>query len=291
MATLHSESAGVTEPTLYVVATPIGNLRDITLRALDTLKSVDAIAAEDTRVSRRLLDHFGIRAQLIAAHEHNEREAAQRLLALLSQGKSVALISDAGTPAVSDPGTLTVAQIRSAGFRVVPIPGPSAITAAICAAGLDSASFCFHGFLPSRKTDRRKELTELNRRRELQVFFEAPHRVVESVADVAAIFGGDRRLCIARELTKMFEQFHVCQLSEAVAWLKQSDKHGRGEFVLLVEGCSARALDESDSQRVLGILLAAVPLKQAVGLAAQITGMKRNALYEKALELRKDGAQ
>ena len=290
---MHSESAGVTEPTLYVVATPIGNLRDITLRALDTLKSVDAIAAEDTRVSRKLLDHFGINAQLIAAHEHNEREASRRLLALLAQGKSVALISDAGTPVISDPGALTVAQVRSAGFRVVPVPGASAITTAIAAAGLNSASFCFHGFLPSRQSDRRKELAELKGRRELQVFFEAPHRMVESVTDMAAILGGDRQVCIARELTKMFEQFHVCQLNEAVAWLQQSDKHGRGEFVLLVEGCSARAstVDESDSQRVLGILLQAMPLKQAVGLAAQITGMKKNALYEKALELRKESAQ
>ncbi len=276
-----------------MVATPIGNLRDITLRAIDILKSVDAIAAEDTRVSRKLLDHFGISAKLIAAHEHNERAAAQRLLALLGQGKSVALISDAGTPVVSDPGALTVAQVRSAGFRVVPIPGASAVTAAIAAAGLNSATFCFHGFLPSRKSDRRKQLAGLQGGRELQVFFEAPHRVVESVTDMAAILGGDRRLCIARELTKLFEQFHVCRLDEAAAWLQQSDKHGRGEFVLLLEGCNARArtVDESDSPRVLGILLQSMPLKQAVGLAAQITGVKKNTLYEKALELRKESAE
>jgi len=279
----------MTEPTLYVVATPIGNLRDISLRALDTLKSVDTIAAEDTRVSRKLLDHFGISAKLIAAHEHNEREAAQRLLALLEQGKSVALISDAGTPAVSDPGALMVERVRAAGFRVVPIPGASAITAAIAAAGLQAGPFCFHGFLPARTSARRKALMRLKERSELQVFFEAPHRVIDSVADMARIFGGERRLCIARELTKMFEQFQVCRLGEAVAWFEQSDKHGLGEFVLLVEGCAERADsdDEADSRRVLDILLQALPLKQAVGLAAQITRKSKNALYEKALEWKK----
>ncbi len=279
------------EPTLYVVATPIGNLRDITLRALDTLKSVDAIAAEDTRVSRKLLAHFGIQVDLISAHEHNEREAAQRLVALLSQGKSVALISDAGTPAISDPGAIIVAQARAAGFRVVSIPGASAITTAIAAAGLQSGSFCFHGFLPARKGDREKKLADLKAQRELQVFYEAPHRIVECVASIAAVFGGDRRIGIARELTKLFEQVHVCRLDEAVAWLEQNENHRRGEFVLLVEGGpEADAQGESDPQRVLGILLEELPLKQAVGLAAEITGIKKNALYEKALKLKKDGS-
>jgi 16S rRNA (cytidine1402-2'-O)-methyltransferase len=288
---LHSESTEVAEPTLYVVATPIGNLRDITLRALDTLKSVDAIAAEDTRVSRKLLAHFGIQVDLISAHEHNEREAAQRLVALLSQGKSVALISDAGTPAISDPGTIIVAQARAAGFRVVSIPGASAITTAIAAAGLRSGSFCFHGFLPARKGEREKKLAELKAQRELQVFYEAPHRIVECVASIATVFGGDRRIGIARELTKLFEQVHVCPLDEAVAWLEQNENHRRGEFVLLVEGCPEADLQgQSDPQRVLGILLEELPLKQAVGLAAEITGTKKNALYEKALKLKKDSS-
>lgn len=289
---MHSESTEVAEPTLYVVATPIGNLRDITLRALDTLKSVDAIAAEDTRVSRKLLVHFGIQADLISAHEHNEREAAQRLVALLSQGKSVALISDAGTPAISDPGAIAVAQVRAAGFRVVSIPGASAITAAIAAAGLQSASFCFHGFLPARKGEREKMLSALKAQRELQVFYEAPHRIVECIASIAAVFGGDRRIGIARELTKLFEQVHVCRLDEAVVWLEQSENHRRGEFVLLVEGCpeAAGAQGEADPQRVLEILLNELPLKQAVGLAAEITGTKKNALYEKALKLKREGS-
>jgi len=284
---LHSESTEVAEPTLYVVATPIGNLRDITLRALDTLKSVDAIAAEDTRVSRKLLAHFGIQTDLISAHEHNERDAAQKLVALLSQGKSVALISYAGTPAISDPGAIVVAQVREAGFRVVPIPGPSAITAAIAAAGLLSASFCFHGFLPARKGEREKMLGALKGHSGLQVFYEAPHRIVECMASMAAVFGGDRRIGIARELTKLFEQMHVCRLDEALAWLEQSENHRRGEFVVLVEGVvDAGPQDENGPQRVLEILLRELPLKQAVGLAAEITGTKKNALYEKALELK-----
>ena len=285
---MHSESTEVAEPTLYVVATPIGNLRDITLRALDTLKSVDAIAAEDTRVSRKLLVHFGIQANLISTHEHNERDAAKRLVALLSQGKSVALISDAGTPAISDPGAISVAEVRAAGFRVVSVPGPCAITTAIAATGLQCASFCFQGFLPVRKGEREKMLAALKARCELQVFYEAPHRIVESIGSIATVFGGDRRIGIARELTKLFEQVHVCRLEEAVDWLEQSENHRRGEFVLLVEGCPgvAAAPGESDSQRVLEILLQELPLKQAVGLAAEITGAKRNALYERALKLK-----
>ena len=278
------------EPALYVVATPIGNLRDITLRALDTLKSVDTIAAEDTRVSRKLLAHFGIQAGLISAHEHNEREAAQKLVALLAQGKSVALISDAGTPAISDPGSVVVAHVRAAGFRVVPIPGASAITAAIAAAGLQSESFCFHGFLPARKGEREKVLAALKGDPGLQVFYEAPHRIAECVASIVAVFGGERRIGIARELTKLFEQVHVCRLDEAMAWLEQNENHVRGEFVLLVEGDAGPAPDQdAGAQRVLEILLQELPLKQAVGLAAEITGMKKNALYEKALELKKEG--
>ena len=287
---MHSERTEVAESVLYVVATPIGNLRDITLRALDTLKSVNAIAAEDTRVSRKLLAHYGIQTDLIAAHEHNEREAAQKLVTLLSQGKSVALISDAGTPAISDPGALVVAQVRAAGFRVVSIPGASAVTTAIAAVGLHSESFCFHGFLPVRKGEREKMLTALKGQPGLQVFYEAPHRIVECIASITAVFEGDRRIGIARELTKLFEQVHVCRLDEALAWLDQNENHRRGEFVLLVEGCAdAGEQDDSGPQQVLEILLQDLPLKQAVALAAEITGIKKNALYEKALKLKNEG--
>ena len=287
---MHSERTEVAESVLYVVATPIGNLRDITLRALDTLKSVNAIAAEDTRVSRKLLAHYGIQTDLIAAHKHNEREAAQKLVTLLSQGKSVALISDAGTPAISDPGAIVVSHVRAAGFRVVSIPGASAVTTAIAAAGLHSESFCFHGFLPVRKGEREKMLTALKAQPGLQVFYEAPHRIVECIASITAVFEGDRRIGIARELTKLFEQVHVCRLDEALAWLDQNENHRRGEFVLLVEGCAdAGEQDDSGPQQVLEILLQDLPLKQAVALAAEITGIKKNALYEKALKLKNEG--
>jgi 16S rRNA (cytidine1402-2'-O)-methyltransferase len=281
---LHSEVIGLTEPILYVVATPIGNLRDITLRALDVLKSVDVVAAEDTRVTQKLLGHHGIHTSLLALHQHNEREAAQRLLELLSRGKSVALVSDAGTPGISDPGAVAVAQVRAAGYRVVPVPGASAALAAISAAGMPDAGFCFYGFLPARKGEREKTLEQLKRQAGLLVFYEAPHRIEDCVQSMITVLGGERRLVIARELTKLFEQIHVCKLSEAPDWLGESEDHRRGEFVLLLEGCTEPATeDANDAQRVLGILLDELPLKQAVKLAVQITGEKKNALYQKAL--------
>lgn len=272
-----------------MVATPIGNLGDITLRALEVLKAVDAVAAEDTRVTQKLLNHHGIRTQLLALHEHNERKAAEQLIALLAKGHSVALVSDAGTPSISDPGDVAVARVREAGYRVVPIPGASALLAAIAASGIRALPLSFHGFLPSRKTEREKFLQELKSRPGLQAFYEAPHRIVESVESIASMLGGGRRIVIARELTKMFEQIRVCNLSEAAAWLLEDDDHRRGEFVLLVEGQEeADGGRQDDSLRVLEILLGELPLKQAVKLAAAITGAKKNALYDKALELKTD---
>jgi len=286
---LHSEDTKLTEPTLYVVATPIGNLRDMTLRALDVLKSVDSIAAEDTRVTRKLLGHHGIHVKLFALHEHNERDAARRLIAALSEGKSVALVSDAGTPGISDPGSVAVAQVREAGFRVVPIPGPNAAIAAIAASGMQAAKFCFHGFLPARKGDRENALAGLSRQTGLLVFYEAPHRIVEAVESMVAAFGGERRIGIAREVTKLFEQVHVCRLAEASDWLQRDEDRRRGEFVLLVEGCTKDAAQlEDDSPRVLELLLDVLPLKRAVKLAAEITGARKNALYQRALELKKE---
>jgi len=284
-----TERVGLAEPTLYVVATPIGNLGDITLRALEVLKAVNAVAAEDTRVTQKLLSHHGIRTQLLALHEHNERKAAEQLAGLLAKGHSVALVSDAGTPSISDPGSVAVARVREAGYRVVPIPGASAVLAAIAASGLEALPLNFHGFLPSRKGEREKLLQALRSRSGLQAFYEAPHRVVESVESIASILGGDRNIVIARELTKMFEQIHMCKLSDAADWLRESDDHRRGEFVLLVEGLEpgVDAADD-DSGRVLAILLRDLPLKQAVKLAAEITGAKKNALYDRALELKAD---
>jgi 16S rRNA (cytidine1402-2'-O)-methyltransferase len=196
-----TERVGLAEPTLYVVATPIGNLGDITLRALEVLKSVDVVAAEDTRVTQKLLSHHGIRAQLLALHEHNERKAAEQLTALLAKGQSVALVSDAGTPSISDPGSIAVAHVREAGYRIVPIPGASAVLAAIAASGLQALPLNFHGFLPSRKSEREKMLGALKSRSGLQAFYEAPHRIVESVESIASTLGGQRRIVIARELT------------------------------------------------------------------------------------------
>jgi len=272
-----------------VVATPIGNLRDVTLRALEVLKCVDSVAAEDTRVTQKLLSHHGIHGKLFALHEHNERNAASRLIALLSEGKSVALVSDAGTPGISDPGTVAVAQVREAGFRVVPIPGPNAAIAAIAASGMRAATFCFHGFLPARKGDRETALAELSRQTGLLVFYEAPHRIVACVESMVAVFGDERRIGIARELTKLYEQIYVCRLAEAGAWLQQDADNRRGEFVLLVDGCvEDSALPEDDSPRVLELLLRELPLKQAVKLAAEITGARKNTLYQRALELKKE---
>ena len=272
-----------------MVATPIGNLRDITLRAIEVLRSVDSVAAEDTRVTHKLFNQHGIHAKLFALHEHNEHVAAKRLIAALAEGKSVALVSDAGTPGISDPGTVAVALVRKAGFRVVPIPGPNAAIAAIAAAGMPAGTFYFHGFLPARKGDREAALTQLVRQTGLLVFYEAPHRILGSVESMAAVFGGDRRIGIARELTKVFEQVHVCRLAEAGAWLQADDDHRRGEFVLLVDGCAEGALQaQDDSMRVLELLLGELPLKQAVKLAAEITGTRKNALYQRALELKKD---
>lgn len=275
-------------PSLYVVATPIGNLADITLRALDVLKRVDAVAAEDTRITRRLLQHYGIVTPLIAVHEHNERRAAQKILGLLAQGKSVALVTDAGTPAISDPGAVAVATVRDAGFAVVPIPGASAAVSALSASGLAAAHFLFYGFLPQQAAARRRELAALKNLTYLLVFFEAPHRVIGSVADIAQVLGGGRTITIARELTKLFESVHSCKLDDTAAWFAQDANRSKGEFVLLVEGAAAAAAtDAAEAQRVLEILCKELPLRQAVKLAAEIAGGGRNDLYALALEMKK----
>lgn len=273
--------------TLYVVATPIGNLQDITLRALEILKSVDAIAAEDTRHTAHLLTHFAIQKKLIAVHEHNEHKSAEQLLARLQAGESIALVTDAGTPGISDPGAIVVDMLRKAGMAVVPIPGASAVIAALSAAGVAAPGFTFYGFLPASGAQRRRALTDLKTQTTTLVFYEAPHRVVESVIDMAVVLGTERRLTVARELTKTFETFHRCALGEAEAWLQSDPNQQRGEFVLIVEAPQNKADDSADkeTERVLQLLLAELPLKQAVKLATEITGAKKNALYERALQL------
>jgi len=286
---LHSETSTRAEPALYVVATPIGNLRDLTLRALDVLRSVDLVAAEDTRVTRHLLAHFTIDTQTTPLHEHNEERAAERIIEMLRQGKSVALVSDAGTPAISDPGARLVQSVREAGLRVIPIPGPSAVIAALSVAGVSDGHFLFYGFLPARGAARLRELERLRQVPWVLVFYEAPHRVREALLDFEQTLGGERHVIIARELTKMFETIHACTLGDACAWLDADPNRSRGEFVLIVEGAAVNGdADAEEAERVLKVLLAQLPLKQAVQLAADITGAKKNALYQRALELREE---
>lgn len=276
--------------TLYVVATPIGNLRDITLRALDVLGGVDIVAAEDTRNTAHLLGHYSIPGgKLFALHEHNERAAAARLIAQLQAGKSAALVSDAGTPAVSDPGALLVEMAREAGVPVVPIPGANAAICALSAAGIHAPRFLFYGFLPHKSGARRSELETLKTLPCTLAFYESPHRVLESVAQMAETLGGERDIVLARELTKLFETIHRCKLAEAADWLAADPNRLKGEFVLLVSGAPAEQKAEIGpaARRTLEILLAELPLKQAAKLAAEISGEKKNALYALALEIRR----
>lgn len=271
--------------TLYVVATPIGNLGDMTQRALDTLRTVDAIAAEDTRHSVGLLRHFGISKPLLAVHEHNEQQSAQGLIKRLQAGESIALVTDAGTPAVSDPGAVVVQAVRQAGLPIVPVPGVSAVITALSAAGITQPGFYFEGFLPATGSQRRKRLQALSAIPSTLVFYEAPHRIVECVQDLHDTLGGARSLTLARELTKTFETIHTCQLTEAVDWLMADPNQQRGEFVLLVhpdQPVKAEGLDK-ETLRILLRLLQELPLKQAVALATDITGHKKNELYEAAL--------
>ncbi|TXT21014.1 MAG: 16S rRNA (cytidine1402-2'-O)-methyltransferase [Gallionellaceae bacterium] len=287
---MHSGQKQKLECALYVVATPIGNLRDTSLRALDVLASADAVAAEDTRNTLHLLNHYGLAAnRLLALHQHNERGAAERIVALLAQGLSVALVSDAGTPAISDPGALLVEAVRAAGHRVIPVPGANAALAALSASGLAVPHFLFYGFLPSKPSARRRELQPLVALPYTLVFYEAPHRILECVADLLEAFGGERQIVLARELTKLFEHIHLCSLADASGWLNADPNNRRGEFVLLVSGAAQPEGDGGEAGRILAILLQELPLKQAVQLAAKITGAGKNELYQQALQLKENG--
>lgn len=272
---------------LYVVATPIGNLADITLRALHVLQLVDAVACEDTRHTAALLRHYGIERPLLAAHEHNEREAAQRVVERLAAGERVAYVSDAGTPAVSDPGARLVAAVQQAGHAVVPVPGASSATAALSAAGdVQPGGFRFVGFLPTKARELEQAVQDLARRPEAQVLFEAPHRI-EALAAALAQAAGARRLTVCRELTKQFETIATMTAAELPAWLGTDANRRKGEFVLVLHG-QAQAADDAlaRAEPALRALMEALPLKQAVALAAQLTGAPRNPLYERALQLK-----
>jgi len=272
--------------TLFVVATPIGNLADISPRALETLARVEVIACEDTRTSRTLLARHSIRTRTVALHQHNERAASAALLELLGEGKDVAIVTDAGTPGLSDPGALLVAAAHAAGVHVVPIPGPSAATTALSASGFVAGPWLFGGFLPSAAAARRKALEDFDLPWPI-VFFEAPHRIRATLEALEARFGSDRELLIARELTKKFEQLVRLPLGEARAWLEADPQRERGEFVLVL-GPRTRPDDaRAAGMRVLEMLLEALPTltaREAARLASRITGAARNALYAHALE-------
>jgi 16S rRNA (cytidine1402-2'-O)-methyltransferase len=289
IAALMQEVARQDHPTaaLYVVATPIGNTADITLRALNLLALVDAVACEDTRNTGHLLTRYGLHKTLIAAHQHNEREVAERLIERLHAGQRIALVSDAGTPAVSDPGARIVDAVLRAGLRVIPLPGASAAITALSASGLLDAQFHFAGFLPAKAGQRDTVLTGLRGMAAALVFYEAPHRIRETVTAMQSHFEPTRQIVFARELTKLFEELHRCPLADALAWLAAGGHREKGEYVVILEGApTAIDGDRIEADRVLKILMAECPLKQAAALAAQITGQKKNALYERALALR-----
>jgi len=273
------------EPGLYVVATPIGNLGDITLRAIETLKAADVVAAEDTRTTRELLAHLGISARLVALHEHNERRGAARVADWIRDGKSVALVTDAGTPGVSDPGAQVVAHVRAEGLRVVPIPGASALTAALSVSGLAFDACVFAGFLPAKGAARREKLSALSASPWAIVLFEAPHRIGQTLGDLHEALG-DRDVVIAREVTKRFETIERVALASAAAWIAEDPDRRRGEFVLVVAARTTEPASPGDPRKVLETLLAELPVKQAVAIAAKLTSAKRNDLYAMALEIK-----
>lgn len=276
--------------TLFVVATPIGNLQDLTPRALQVLRDVSLIAAEDTRHSARLMQHFGIATPMTACHDHNEREKGVRLVERLLAGDDIALISDAGTPLISDPGFHLVRQAREAGVKVSPVPGACALIAALSAAGMPSDRFAFEGFLPAKAHGRQQRLQALLAEPRTWLVYEAPHRLLECLRDMQQVLGPQRRVLLARELTKTFETLHAAPLDELVAWVAADADQQRGECVLVVEGAPEPEADEVSAQalRVLDLLLAELPVKRAARLAADITGVRKNLLYQVALE-RGDG--
>jgi 16S rRNA (cytidine1402-2'-O)-methyltransferase len=275
---------------LYIVATPIGNLQDITLRAIDVLQKVDVIAAEDTRHSLPLLRQFAIAAPTISLHEYNERERTDELLKRLQEGQSIALISDAGTPLISDPGYFLVHEARALGIRVVPIPGACAAISALSAAGLPTDRFIFEGFLPVKSSARKKRLQALLHEPRTIIFYEAPRRILECLEDLDSLFEHDRQIVIARELTKVFEVIRAGTIIELITWIKTNDNQQRGEMVVLVEGAKKNKDANEQSiesiESILSILLAELPLKQAVELTAKITGNKKNNIYKRALQIK-----
>lgn len=284
----NSSASGV----LYIVATPIGNLDDLSTRAVRVLSQADVVAAEDTRHSGRLLQYLGLSKRLIALHDHNERNRAEGLLRELEGGRSVALISDAGTPLISDPGYVLVREARNRGLKVSPIPGPCALVTALSAAGLPTDRFLFVGFLPAKRAGRRAALGRLAREPATLVFYESPHRILDAVADIASVLGEERQIVLGRELTKTFETFYsgtVDQVLEALS----ADPHGsKGEFVVMIHGAEAELEEDGeaalDVDRLIKLLLAELPVKKVAKLAAELSGRPKNELYQRALELKQE---
>ncbi|WP_444889632.1 16S rRNA (cytidine(1402)-2'-O)-methyltransferase [Microbulbifer sp. DLAB2-AA] len=277
---------GPDQALLYIVATPIGNLADMVPRAIEVLQCADLVAAEDTRHSQRLFSHFNIDTPLMAYHDHSDGKRTGQILQRLEQGQTVALISDAGTPLISDPGYRLVREAREKGIRVVPIPGACAFVAALSAAGLPSDRFSFEGFLPAKSGPRERALQELSSDSRTLVFYEAPHRVADTLQAMAEIFGAEREAVIAREVSKAFETFQLMPLGELVNWVRSDSNQQRGEIVLLVRGAERRrdnALD-GEAQRVMTLLLAELPPKKAAAIAAEITGANKKVLYNWSLE-------
>ncbi|MDP0589072.1 MAG: 16S rRNA (cytidine(1402)-2'-O)-methyltransferase [Candidatus Endonucleobacter bathymodioli] len=276
------------EPSLYIVATPIGNLGDMTSRAVDILKRVDVIAAEDTRHSRRLLNYFGIETRLISCHEHNERQKTEKLLIRLQEGESVALISDAGTPLISDPGYFLVRTVREAGIKVVPIPGVCAIIAALSVSGLATNCFYFAGFLPAKSSKRREKLAELSEMKSTWGFYESTHRICESLDDCLDMLGEQRYVVLAREITKTFETVIAGTVGVVRECLANDSDQCRGEFVVLVEGSREKpnSFFSKDTERLLLRLLQDLSIKKATAIVADITGHRKKELYDFVLTLK-----
>lgn len=276
---------------MYVVATPIGNLGDMSQRAIDVLNGVDRIAVEDTRRSGRLLQNFSIRTPMLALHEHNERELAPQLVKQLEHGQTLALISDAGTPLISDPGFNFVRLAREAGVPVIPVPGPSALICALSASGLPTDRFVFEGFLPSKASARRARLESLRGETRTLIFYESSHRVIDCLQDMLVTFGVDRYVVLARELTKQFETIRGDRLRDLLNWVKDDANQQKGEIVILMQGeevVEGHAVD-ADAERILCVLLEELPIKTAAKLAARITGLNKRALYDRALQLQRTG--
>jgi 16S rRNA (cytidine1402-2'-O)-methyltransferase len=290
MTTVHPDQAGPETgglaPGLYVVATPIGRLSDLGLRACDILKHVDTVAAEDTRTTRVLLDHVGARPRLIASHAHNEASSAQSIVERVRAGERIALVSDAGTPGISDPGARVVAAMHAAGLPVIPVPGPSAVTTLLSAAGFLEPRFRFEGFLPARPGARRDCLDRLARSEVVVVIYESPHRIAGTADDLAHALGPDRVVVVGRELTKRFEQLHRCTAGELPAWLAADPDRRRGEFAIAFDAAPSERASAQAADAWLEALCAELPVRQAARIAARATGLRANDLYRRALALR-----